>query len=251
MLPEDMRALLSKSPQTEVKEDGTVTMYLYEDVTEESVNRILADIYKYAADPLTLRIKSYGGSLLEAFALADAIQKFDINTHVDGYAMSAGLLIFASSQVRTATPRASFMFHGLAYGMYGQMPDHEVELEYSKFLESQAIDIMTKNTKFKKEELEQYIAIKKNWYFGYEESKEYNLISHEVRSIVQEVEIFEYVSIIEEDVVLGEDIVLAKDMDATEITEFIVETVNEEVKPDVSLSENATVEEGPEEASKK
>lgn len=63
--------------------------------------------------PIKIYIDSYGGSLLDAFAIIDSIRlsKTPVHTITTSCAYSAGFFIFISGHHRIAYPHASFLYH--------------------------------------------------------------------------------------------------------------------------------------------
>ena len=71
--------------------------------------------------PIKLFINSYGGNLMEAFTMADAIKmsKTPVWTICCGCAYSGGFLTFIMGHKRFAYPTASFLFHEGSTAMNG------------------------------------------------------------------------------------------------------------------------------------
>jgi ATP-dependent protease ClpP protease subunit len=62
-----------------------------------------------------IEVSSYGGSLFDGWRYVGVIEqwydRFEIETHLLGYAMSCGFLIFEAGETRLVSPRATGMWH--------------------------------------------------------------------------------------------------------------------------------------------
>lgn len=193
----DNQVVIQSSPPTQSDPDG-VTIYLYEEVNEKSINRVLGEIYKHTDKPILLRIKTMGGAVEDALALVDVIRKFNVSVHADGYVYSAGLFLFCSGSVRTAEENALFMYHDISWVSAGQSEDHETQLQYSKLLGDKVVKIITNDTLLTPEILKEYRDKKADWYFDMTTALEYDLITHKVETVTESVETDQYVDIREQ-----------------------------------------------------
>ncbi len=92
--------------------------------------------------PIKLFVNSYGGNLMEAFTMVDAISmsKTPVWTICSGCAYSGGFLTFIAGHKRFAYPTSSFMFHegstnsgGVDAGKFRNYADfYEVQLDQMK-----------------------------------------------------------------------------------------------------------------------
>ncbi|AYV79451.1 MAG: hypothetical protein Faunusvirus15_2 [Faunusvirus sp.] len=87
-----------------------------------------ADIY--------LNIRSFGGSVFDAFAAIDAILNcpVDVITVIDGYAASAGTMMSIVGKRRYMTKHSMMLVHQLSGGMWGKFSEMEDDMENNKEL---------------------------------------------------------------------------------------------------------------------
>jgi len=111
--------------------------------------------------PIHLHIHSPGGSLFSGLAIVDTMRacKTPIYTYIDGSAASAATLIACCGEKgHRHMGQSSFMLvHQPQIEWYGKLDDFRDEIENQKELYDRIIEIYTKNTKFKKKELEELL----------------------------------------------------------------------------------------------
>lgn len=112
-----------------------------------------------------ITIDSPGGHVFAMWAVCDALQELKdsgvfIHTHVAGVAASAASAIFLAGDKRTMGDRAIIMIHAHS----GVVSPYAAESE-NKMLEKwaeQMVDMIVKQTKMSKEEVEKHVSLGKN-----------------------------------------------------------------------------------------
>lgn len=167
------------SPEPLVNEDdGSVIVYLYEDVTEESVNRVIKELHTYEGRNIQLHLKTCGGTAYDALALVDIIRELRVQVHVVGCAFSAGFFIFCSAPIRTMSKHATLMYHELAYYRHGDLTYQKRFTEDSERLQKKLDSLVTEGTDITQEQLDEIKERRKDWYIDYEEALALNIITH-------------------------------------------------------------------------
>lgn len=127
---------------------------------DHDVDRTLTPIRKeltklYAEDknkPMLLVISSLGGSALGMFALLDRIGDLrargaTIHGLVEGYAMSAGLILLQATEHRMMGANATLMAHGITGGARGDLDYIESELDFMRADTRRVAEIFGRRTK--------------------------------------------------------------------------------------------------------
>jgi len=131
-------------------------IYFWEDVNQETcfklqyyLERIVKldkenEIHPLSAEPITISISSYGGSLYDILSVISYVEQliesgYEIITIIDGYAMSAGSALAMTGTKRYARRYSTLLFHQLSAGVGGtfaemknQMLEYEVKWELLK-----------------------------------------------------------------------------------------------------------------------
>jgi ATP-dependent Clp protease, protease subunit len=162
-----------------------VRVLLLDDVESNVANKIIKSIVEiniedsflkqemrdYAPEPIRIIINSYGGSLYDGLGIIGAIESSEtpIHTICYGSAMSMSLFILASGDVRKASKYSTMMYHELSGEIRNKMSSAEIEIAEMRRLAEICDNILYKNTKFKKKELNDK---KKNgdWFFTAQEA---------------------------------------------------------------------------------
>lgn len=94
----------------------------------------MAHLNDYEPEPIEIYINSVGGSAWDGFAIIAAMESSitPIITHGTGVVASMALAIFAKGDYRVVNRYARLMYHGVAYGQSGKLPDHKAMYEESK-----------------------------------------------------------------------------------------------------------------------
>jgi len=133
----------------------TSTFYLYGEIDEESVAKVIKwilyeNLHHKDTRTLTLYVNSTGGSLYDAFALIDIMRSSHhvIRTVAVGSVMSAAFLIFASGDKgqRFAASHASFMCHQFSESMSDKYHDLKATMRENDLCNAKMTDILVNAT---------------------------------------------------------------------------------------------------------
>ena len=195
----------TKSPLPSTLNNGGKVVYLYDEIDEVSINRVISELLPIIGSGVNiqLRLKTYGGSLYDCLALIDIVRQYDIPVHVDGYAMSGGFLIFAAAKTRTMSPYSYVMYHDMTYIEYGKRAKHKNELAHSNNLATLYHNLICEYTKVTPKMLKEWDDKQLEWYIDYEEAQKLRIVSQILKTVVikvpasesHEVEQIEYVDI--------------------------------------------------------
>jgi ATP-dependent Clp endopeptidase proteolytic subunit ClpP len=113
-------------------------------------------------EPITIRINSPGGSVLDGFALFDTILRLRRNghrvtTHGIGMIASMATIIMQAGDERVLDQNAWFMIHEISAHTSGKASQMEDELKFVKRLQERALDIYAARTTLNKAQ------IKRRW----------------------------------------------------------------------------------------
>jgi len=103
--------------------------------------------YRDPGQPITVMFNTMGGDVTAGFALFDFLYKLrgrghHLTTGCAGLAASMGAILLQAGQVRQIDPRAVVLVHELQTGMQGRSTELEIEMEFIKKLQQQALDIL-------------------------------------------------------------------------------------------------------------
>ncbi len=166
-------------------------IFLGSEVTDESANRVVAQLLLLAAeDPerdISLYINSPGGSVFSGMAIYDTMQfiQNDVATYALGMAASMGQLLLCSGAPgkRFALPHARIMMHQPSGGIGGTAADVAIQAEqmvYTKKMFQECVGHHTGQT------LEQIEADSdRDRWFTAEEARDYGFIDHVVTGALQ------------------------------------------------------------------
>lgn len=139
--------------------------------TTEGCMSTLGRWRRQSKDPITIRISSPGGSVIDGLALYDFIEGIkvsgiNVRVVVLGIAASmAGVLLQAASDGgRVVGPNARFMIHEISGGSIGKLSDMEDETKMYKSLNEQLYDLLAKRSKMSRQEIG-LKAKKRDWWF--------------------------------------------------------------------------------------
>jgi len=108
--------------------NGKTTMYYQlSDISDDAIRDIFAWLeWHPEIIYVQIEIQSPGGSLMNAWRIVGVIERWKsqdptrvVETRVNGFAASAGFLIFMVGDIRTASPTAELMWHELSISGYG------------------------------------------------------------------------------------------------------------------------------------
>lgn len=124
-------------------------------------------------------LSTYGGDVYDGLSLYDAIK--NSNTKVDitcfGKIMSMGIIILLASKNRKAYRNTTFMIHEISSGAIGKLADLEESVDEAKRLNKVLFDIIEKETKITKAQLEEIYNKKQDWFITAEEALKLGLIT--------------------------------------------------------------------------
>ena len=124
-------------------------------------------------------LSTYGGDVYDGLSLYDAIK--NSNTEVDvtcfGKIMSMGIIILLASKNRKAYRNTTFMIHEISSGAIGKLADLEESVDEAKRLNKVLFDIIEKETKITKTQLEEVYNKKQDWFITAEEALKLGIIT--------------------------------------------------------------------------
>jgi ATP-dependent Clp protease protease subunit len=124
-------------------------------------------------------LSTYGGDVYDGLSLYDAIK--NSNTEVDitcfGKIMSMGIIILLASKNRKAYRNTTFMIHEISSGAIGKLADLEESVDEAKRLNKVLFDIIEKETKITKKQLEEVYNKKQDWFLTAEEALKLGIIT--------------------------------------------------------------------------
>lgn len=109
-------------------------------------------------EPITIRINSPGGSVLDGFALFDTILRLRrkghyITTHGVGMIASMATIIMQAGDERVLDANSWFMIHEVSAGAMGKSSEMEDQLKFIKRLQDRALDIYAERSKLTKAQI--------------------------------------------------------------------------------------------------
>lgn len=132
-----------------------------------------SEIYKnWERKPIKLFINSFGGSVYDGLALFDVIKqsKTPVHTICIGSCMSMGFWIWLAGTKKIIGKNATLMFHDITTYVWDKTETIKQELKEMNRLQKILIDYIIHNSKVKKEQLEDYITRKAEWYIPAKEA---------------------------------------------------------------------------------
>ena len=109
-------------------DDGKIALY-YQlgDIADDAVGSIFGWLQWHPEiEKVRIEIQSPGGSLMNAWRIVGIVEQWKagsknrvVETRVNGFAASAGLLIFMCGDIRSVSPTAELMWHELSVSGYG------------------------------------------------------------------------------------------------------------------------------------
>ena len=163
--------------------------HTYKDIIEknsEVLYKMGLDMYKLNnIKPVNIHFSTFGGSVYDGLALCSILHNnsfiypFDVNIIASGMIMSMGVPIICSVPVkhRKAYRDTVFMIHQISAISLGTVKDICERDEELQRLNKQIFDIILKNTKITKEQLDDVYNKKEDWFITAEEAVELGLIS--------------------------------------------------------------------------
>lgn len=169
------------------------TIYLYTNVTTDEcfklnfyLNRIRKQdfddgIAPKDAEPITIIISSFGGSLYDILASISLVEQmveegYEIISIVDGYAMSAGSALSMTCSKRYARRYSTLLIHQLSSFNGGTLAEMQVQMEENHRLWQLMKKIMLKHTDMTEEYIDSIYTSNKDVYLSPEESLSLGII---------------------------------------------------------------------------
>lgn len=170
-------------------------LYIIGKVCEEMAATFIPDLFNLAENiltffpdpkerpPITISISTFGGDILEMFAIYDAIKRvqamgIDIETLGLGKVMSSGLVLLAAGTkgMRYAGKYTRFMFHEVAAEFSGTNHEIDEQKKEIEFSQEQYIDVLSFETQKTKKFFEKHIKKHAEFHFNCDEALKWNLI---------------------------------------------------------------------------
>lgn len=136
---------------------------------------------QFIPEPIEMFINSGGGSVTDGFAIIDAMEMSDtpIVTYAMGSVGSMALAIYIAGDHRVATRHTRFMYHGVQYGMGGEIIDHKLRLEEVEVMQKMYDELVSERTNLPEEKRQYHRDMKREFYFSAKEAQELG-VAHEI-----------------------------------------------------------------------
>lgn len=146
--------------------------------------KVFEKLAQDSKNPLVIYINSPGGHVAALISMMDtmdcarsqASKDFYFITIVYGEACSCAAYLLAHGDLRVATPKSTIMFHQVSGGALGHVKDMEIEIDFTKKLNTQLMEIFLADTGFKGgvEQFKKFIE--RDRYLNPEQAKELGII---------------------------------------------------------------------------
>lgn len=129
--------------------------------------------------PIMLYLSTHGGTCYDGLALHDVIatSHTPIEIICTGKIMSMGVIVALGAKVRKAYPNTTFMIHqvqGLSIGSLREMEDTVAEVSR---INNMLFGIIINKTKITKEQLDEVVKNKKDWFLSAEEALQLGILT--------------------------------------------------------------------------
>lgn len=153
---------------------------IYGPAVDEWIDRLEHWERRDPGEPITIRINSPGGAVLDGFALYDTIMRLrrkghHITTHGIGMIASMATIIMQAGDERVLDTNAWFMIHELSAQTRGKSSDMEDEMRFIKRLQDRALDIYVTRTKLNKAQISRRWKKTDDW-MSADEALEYGFV---------------------------------------------------------------------------
>lgn len=144
----------------------------YDGVTSESVKECMAEIDEYArhnpGEPITIRLNSPGGFVIDGLALYDFLQDVRKRGHMItvialGQAASMGGILLQAGDRRVMGRNAFLLIHEVHSGDEGKTSERKDSIEFSRRLEQKLLAILAKRSKLSVREIKA-LWERKDWW---------------------------------------------------------------------------------------
>ncbi len=152
--------------------------------TEEYISKTLGEIVADNKPTLEIIINSGGGSVVEGFAMIDAIRELQelydvkVNTHAMGICASMAVAIFMAGDIRTSGDNTVFMLHQIQGGAMGSQNKIQSTLQFMDMAKNN-YKRMFKDTRIDKDELDRILENDKDHYFDIDQAREWGIVNDE------------------------------------------------------------------------
>ena len=174
---------------------GTRKIILWDEITEDSCLKLQYSIEKIVnedvedgilpkeAEPITIAISSYGGSLLDIFSVISYIEElkergYKIVTIADGKAMSAGAFLLMCGSERYARRYASVMLHQLSAGTSGTISEMENNVKEFRRLWDLLKELTVKNTSMTPEQIDNIFNTNQDYYYSAQDCLKLGIVDY-------------------------------------------------------------------------
>ena len=129
--------------------------------------------------PIHLYINTKGGDVYDMWALVDVIEKSKtpVYTYCNGYAMSAGFLIYLAGHKRFASRHANFMYHQIYMRRSDKYQDLVDNREQDDYLQDELEKYVMERTKITKESIEKLRNTKTDMYIHLDEAIDLGIVT--------------------------------------------------------------------------
>lgn len=131
---------------------------IYGSAVDEWIDRLEHWERRDPGEPITIRINSPGGSVLDGFALFDTIMRLrrkghHITTHGIGMIASMATIIMQAGDDRVLDANAWFMIHEISAGASGKSSEMEDQIKFVKRLQDRGLDIYAERANLTKAQI--------------------------------------------------------------------------------------------------
>ena len=166
------------------------TIYIWEDINDNTafiMNRMIENLCIPDTNankiPITIKISSPGGEVFSALSIVSAIERaqekgYEVNTIVYSCCMSAAVNLLCAGSKRYAQKYTRFMLHDLGSYNFGFQSKEDIKNNYEEHEEIWKLlsGLLIKRTKLTKEDLDDIVKHKKEFFFWSEEALELGII---------------------------------------------------------------------------
>lgn len=140
----------------------------------ETTIQVLSRWRRLSKDPITIRLSSPGGSVLDGLALFDYIQTLradgiHVTTATLGMAASMACILLQAGDKRVMGDNAYILIHEVSSGSIGKVSEMEDETKFAKRLNQRLYDILARRSKVKRRTIESR-AKRRDWWLDPDEA---------------------------------------------------------------------------------
>lgn len=157
---------------------------IYEGIDSEVAGYVVRGIKKMLEvdpdEPIDIEVASYGGDAYYGFAMYDAIIQCPctVRTHAQGPVMSAGLTVYMAGDERYASENVRFMAHSASSRTWGKEFEQEIDIVELKKVNKSMFELYSQSSSKSPAWWSRKMRTH-DYYFGYEEARELDIITHE------------------------------------------------------------------------